>query len=140
MRLTQFGELVHESWQRIQQWYPNIGLDRFVVMPNHLHGIIVLPDIPGRQVKKDAAMSGRGAVSVPAGLSGEVALGTIIARFKYTTTRACNYALKQPGRSIWQRNYYDHIIRNEEDLYRIRAYIATNPLKWHLDQYYRSND
>jgi hypothetical protein len=61
-------------------------------------------------------------------------LGQIVAYFKYQTTKSINKVRSTPGLQVWQRSYYEHIIRNEEELNKIRYYIQTNPLKWHLDR------
>jgi putative transposase len=92
----------------------DVELDDFVIMPNHLHGIILL----GRS---EAAAAAR-------------PLGAVIRGFKSATTRAVAAAGNSLQHPLWQRNYYEHIIRNEEGLEAIRAYIADNPAKWAQDR------
>jgi REP element-mobilizing transposase RayT len=94
--------------------HPYVDLDIWVIMPDHLHGIIVLlndEDIP---------------VSVPK----RKPLGRLVGAFKTVSTKALNQRWETPGVRFWQRNYYEHIVRDERDLARIRAYIAANPRRW----------
>lgn len=129
MRLSRYGEIVNKFWHKIAGHFPNVKTDMFVVMPNHMHGIIFITD------------ERRGGVSPPNQLHrGEETsplpkriLGQIIAYFKYQTTKQVNQILNTEGTSLWQRNYYEHVIRNEDDLKQVREYIVNNPLKWELD-------
>ncbi|MFN6517217.1 MAG: transposase [Nostoc sp. CreGUA01] len=90
-------------------------LDEFVIMPNHIHGIIQLTT------------------------SGEEALSEIIRSFKTSSARRINQLRDSRGISVWQRNYYEHIIRNDEALQKIREYIFNNPLSWEQDQLHPNN-
>jgi putative transposase len=115
--LTQTGKIVNEQWYELQNRFENIEMDEFIVMPNHIHGIIVV--------------KGRGAEQSPA-----PTIGDIICAYKSITTRMCNRADNITGRMILQRNYHEHIIRNEQDLQEIREYIVNNAAKWQDDRYY----
>ena len=127
------GEKAKEFWQEIPKHFENVQLDEFMVMPNHIHGIIII---------KDETETRRGEVSSPeydknGGVTPPLqrpTLGQIVAYYKYQTTKLINQIRNIPGSSVWQRNYYEHIIRNENELYRIREYIQNNPLKWELDR------
>lgn len=99
--------------------FPNVQLDTFVVMPNHVHGIICLTAIPA---------------VVGARLPRPYTLGQIVAYFKYQSTKSINLMRGTPGVTVWQRNYYEHTIRDEESLHRIRQYILNNPARWVFDQ------
>lgn len=139
MRLNEWGHLVSDVWVEIPNHFTNIELDAFVVMPNHVHGIILIVD--GASVEAglprpyNKTMSG-----AKTHLSAETAplrkrtLGQIIAYFKYLSTRRINEICSNLGAPIWQRNYYEHIIRNEKSLDKIREYIAGNPLRWADDE------
>ncbi len=118
--LNDTGKIINKYWQSIPRYYPDVELDESVVMPNHIHGIIVIGAI------SDRAQTAANRANRPYGL-----LSQIIKSFKQITTKQirCN----MPDFS-WQRSFYDHIIRNNEDLHRIREYIQNNPLKWHLDR------
>jgi len=129
MKLNEYGKIVNECWIDIPKHFGFAELDDFVIMPNHTHGIIIInsrdkaclaPTDEYRKFGKPPAES----------------LSSIIGSFKSAVTRKINMVRSSPSRIIWQRNYFEHIIRNDNDLYRIRKYIELNPLKWQLDEYY----
>ena len=111
------------SWHRLFEHYPELKLDAFVAMPNHVHGIIVLVE-PTRAGLKPA----------PTFVYGRHGLAEIVRAFKTFSSRGINQLRGTPGRRVWQRGYYEHVIRNEADLHEIRQYIVNNPLKWDLDE------
>ena len=119
MRLNKYGVIVNDYWAEIPGHFSNVGIDVFIVIPNHVHGIIVLTD------------NRRGGETPPLR---KYTLGQVIAYFKYQTTKSINRIRNTPGTPVWQRNYYEHVIRNENDLDEIREYIVNNPLKWELDR------
>jgi putative transposase len=127
MRLNHAGELIHEIWDALSKRYDDIDLDAFVVMPNHVHGIIVLID---------ASAVGAGlALPIRRGAASNApTLGDVIRTFKSISAIQVNRLLTRTGQLLWQRNYYEHIIRNEAGLDRIRSYIAMNPQNWMMDQ------
>jgi putative transposase len=109
IRCNQTGELVAWCWGEIPHHFPHVILDAFVVMPNHVHGVLLLTDAVGAGHAQP--------------------LPTIVGSFK-------SAASARVGTSIWQRNYWEHIVRSERALNRIRRYIAENPSQWETDQYY----
>lgn len=121
MRLNRFGKAVAGVWQAIPERFSGIELDAFVVMPNHLHGILMIPYRSAREDEPEAASS-----------ADNPHLGDLIRVLKAVSTRQ----IRQMGYEsfAWQRNYYEHIIRNEDSLASIREYIVLNPLKWALDR------
>lgn len=133
MRLNAWGEIVREEWFRTAQLRPYVVLheDEFVVMPNHVHGIIW---IVGRVGATRQVAPTRVVPTSPAGPDAG-SIGAIIGQFKSAVTKRINAYWGIPGARIWQRNYYEHIIRTERALNAIRRYIAENPLRWHLDRY-----
>ena len=171
--LNSFGKIVQEEWLRTKEIRKNVDLDYHVIMPNHIHGIIIieynaneLQIIGGRDTmhrnnfnvgatrrvaQNNTPNNNIGAITqliensrdtmhrVPTertfGSPIPNSLSTIIGAFKASVTRRIN-KISWSHQSIWQRNYFEHIIRNDEDLYRIRKYIRQNPLKWQLDEYY----
>ena len=163
MRLNEIGQIVVECWNRIPQHFPSVELGESVIMPNHFHGIIswgiTETGDPHPQencnrrgeVTSPAHQSGnrtnrRGEVTSPDALNpnrrGEVpspTLGKIIAYFKYQSTKHINQHHNPLRTRIWQRNYHDHIIRDDTDLQRLREYIQINPMKWELDQLHPDN-
>lgn len=133
------GGLVQSCWEDLRQRFPGLELDAFVVMPNHVHGIIVidpvgaglaLPDMEGAVTVAGAASSAPTDNVRPGGPT----LGDIMRAFKSISAIAVNRHLGRRGQPLWQRNYYEHIIRDEEELNHIRDYIIHNPLQWMLDR------
>jgi len=110
-------EAVRSVWLGLPARFPRAVLDEFAIMPNHLHGIIILAPTPE---SKGAA-------------SGAPTLGQIIRAFKSLAAIEANRILGSSGRPFWQRNYYEHVIGDEHELNIIRQYIRDNPLKWDLD-------
>jgi len=127
MRLNPFGEIVAESWRWLATQYDYVELDAWVVMPNHLHGIIVITDGRGGLQTAPTAMQTAPAMK-------RKPIGRLIGAFKTVSTKRINEHRGTPNAPVWQRNYYERIIRGEESLNRIRQYIADNPLRWHLDR------
>jgi putative transposase len=119
--LSPFGEIARQKWVHSAVLREGVELDLFVVMPNHVHGLVVLrppprlPDLP-----RDARFASR-------------SLGALVGGFKAATSRRINDLRGTPGRPVWQRNYYDRIVRDEDELDAIRAYIGDNPSRWSQD-------
>lgn len=140
MQLSRIGEIVDACWRRIPTHFGDAYLDRYVVMPNHVHGIICLFDDQGEAFARNPGVGSqaRGAnaspLRVPRGTVGG-SLGAVVQNFKSVSTRRVNQARETPGSRLWQRNYFDRVIGDEEELGRIRKYIQENPLRWHLDKY-----
>ncbi len=128
MRLNEYGEIIQDEWLKTETVRPNIELDEFVMMPNHLHGILVLNDNTGVSHEKPGATH-RVAPTGPQ--TGSV--GAIVGQYKSIVTKRINKQRGTPGHPIWQRNYHEHIIRDEDELNRIRFYIANNPAQWDSD-------
>ncbi len=127
------GRIIAEEWQRTAELRPYVGLDVFVVMPNHLHGIIAMFDDeqrPTRRVAPAASNSGQSKTLQAR------SLGAIVGRFKGKVSRRAHNMPGNRSLMVWQRNYYEHIIRSEKSLQAIREYIAMNPSRWAEDSYY----
>ena len=123
MMLSGAGRMVEEEWLKTPAVRPQVQLDEFVVMPNHFHGIIMIRNEPTIvRATRRVAPTGPTAGSV----------GAMMAQFKSIATKR----MRALGHSsfAWQRNYYEHIVRDEDSLNRIREYILTNPLRWDLDR------
>lgn len=125
MRPNQFGEVVAGEWSKTTLVRPQVELDAFVVMPNHFHAIINL--------NEDVGATRRVALPQTAGPP-QNSIGAIVGQFKSLTTKQINRLRNTPGADVWQRNYYEHIIRNPKKFEKIRNYIVNNPLKWDFDQ------
>jgi len=122
MLRTDAGHVVQAVWDRLPAHYPHVRLDAFVIMPNHVHGVLILgSDSVGAGLK-------------PAPTERRYGLPEIVRGFKTFSARRINECRNAPGAAVWQRNYYEHVIRNEESLLRIREYIENNPLQWELDR------
>ncbi len=182
MRLNAAGNVAADSWAWLADQYDYVELDHWVIMPNHIHGIIVITDDRrgeiyhirrggsrdnrrgeiyhirrgGSRTAPTTEQSDIGARTAPtttpttpttvqSDIGGQPAptteqstptkpLGRLIGAFKTVSTRRINEQHAMAGAKFWQRNYYEHIIRNEADLDRIREYIENNPLRWELDK------
>jgi len=123
MRLDICGRIATEEWQRTADIRPNVTIDVFVVMPNHIHGIIVIDG--GRGTLQRAPT-----VAERFGKPISNSIPTIIRLFKSASTNRINEMRGAPGLPVWQRNYYEHVIRDEGDLAAVRQYIVDNPERW----------
>jgi putative transposase len=136
MNLNDYGEIAKNTWIDIPNHFSGISLDEFTIMPNHMHGIIV---IVGSAVNVDGRVNVGGADLRPLhDIQPKTPLSIIIHGFKSSTTRRIR-DLQRRGRiyaspTIWQRNYYDHIIRSEKSLDQIRNYIRNNIISWSCDK------
>ena len=143
MRLNASGRLVEDVWRELPAYYRHVVLDAFVVMPDPVHGVILFEDRAlraevevgpapeGVSLGSRSEEAGRG----PAPTTTEVprhGLSEVVRGFKSMSGRRVNELRGTPGESVWQRGYYEHVVRNEEDLNRIREYIVRNPLRWSL--------
>lgn len=144
MITNQNGNIVTNCWFDLINHYEDIVLDIFVVMPNHFHGIIVITGKDDNDINGCDATVGANHVRAIHELPlhefprqrRKMLLSKIMGRFKMVTSKQINLSRKTPGVPVWQRNYYEHIIRNEESYNEIAEYICTNPLKWKDDRYY----
>jgi REP element-mobilizing transposase RayT len=129
MRRNALGDIVHAEWYATERVRPEVRLDAFVVMPNHLHGILEIIDVGARRRLAPT----EGARSRPRGPA-PGSVGAILGQIKSLTKKAINKARGTPGRPVWQPNYHEHVIRDENELQRIREYIFNNPLRWPWDR------
>jgi REP element-mobilizing transposase RayT len=130
MQLSRVGEIIGTEWSKTPGIRPGVELDDYVIMPNHLHGIVIIGE-PRRGVSQYAPTENK---PFKALRSPSQTLGAIMRGFKSATTKRINLLRVAPGAPVWQRNYYEHIIRNDVDLHRIRTYITNNPLQWAIDE------
>ncbi len=134
MLISQSGKVILESWNAIPLHFAHVALDSFVVMPNHIHGILMLLDDPAgtacRAPTEKPGINAQERMSNP--ISGS--LPTIIGSFKAAVSKRINELRNTPGASFWQRGYYEHVIRNEIELNSKCEYILNNPFKWELDR------
>ena len=126
MELNTYGLFAHKEWFHTAAANLHVELheDELIIMPNHIHGIIWITEVGATVPVARQTKSGLDSCS----------LGAIIGQYKSRTTKYINKLRKNSGQSIWQRNYYDRIIRNQKELQSIRKYIENNPLQWEVDQ------
>ncbi|HMB15480.1 MAG TPA: transposase [Pelovirga sp.] len=145
LRLNVFGEIVQKCWVDMPNHFPNVELDVFTVMPNHVHGIIMIndpvgerhasPDFPIR-IMTQAGANGRATHASPLRGAGPIprSIGAMVGAFKSAVTKHINHQRNNPGAPVWQRNYYERVIRDEAELHAVRQYINDNPIKWAEDE------
>jgi REP element-mobilizing transposase RayT len=132
--LSQSGQLVEQTWLEIPLHFPRVMLDAYVIMPNHVHGILNIND--------DRAVGATHASPLqPSGAHGPMSqsIGAIVGSFKSAATKRIHELGFVNQKIIWQRNYYEHVIRDGEDYQRVFNYIETNPGNWEHDSEYASN-
>ena len=144
--LNEFGRIAEEEWLRNAEVRKNIGLDLHVIMPNHIHGIIVIekkgdpargkassctgepagrPEIDPDRPFNISELENIDSFSLKSGT-----IGAILGQYKSIVSKRINALRRTPKKPVWHRNYFEHIIRDEEELKRIRKYIENNPLEW----------
>ena len=131
IRLNAYGVIVETTWQWLADQYPYLTLDEWVVMPNHLHGVLVIHD-----AEEDCRRGGsRTALTrtAPTDPVKRKPLGRLLGAFKTVSSKQINKVRNTSGAMVWQRNYYEHIIRNDDDHKRIDFYIASNIDNWAND-------
>ena len=138
--LTDVGEVAQQCWDSIQRHFHNVELGEYVIMPNHVHGVIFLREIPCRDEVTSSLRDDSEIEFGKSTIKRSPTLGQIIAFYKYQSTKIINAIRDTPGMRFWQRNYYEHIIRDDKDLDRICKYIANNVVKWSEDKENPDND
>jgi len=145
MSLSYIGKTIELEWLRTKELRSYVELDEYVIMPNHFHGIIIINSIEAtgsvvlnNNPIRNSIVENRSTPKMTQRVISTTlqpnSLGSIIGQFKSACTKRIRQ--KENHNFAWQANYYDHIIRNQKDLDRIREYIQNNPLKWELDKYY----
>ena len=140
INLSQIGQMVEACWYSIPNKSNNIELDEFILMPNHLHGIVLIYEAPGKgeafsgmNTSQSVLNSENASPLQPRGKQSG-SLSAVVQNFKSVSTRRVNQKYFKSGNKIWQRNYYERIIRNDRELNAIRQYILENPLNWEMDK------
>ena len=158
MELNQYGIIAYHEWVKLPERFHNVELDVFQIMPNHMHGIIILENVGAglapalstkgaseRVAPREMHDVGAGlAPSMSEGTTARVAptsvrLGDIIGAYKSLVANACLEIYKSNDETmgkLWQRNYHEHIIRDQQAYLKISEYIRTNPLRWMEDKFY----
>ena len=130
MFLNELGDTVMKCWDSIPTHFPHVETDEFIVMPNHAHGIIVLSGVGAQFIApfRKTTTENQGV------MNHAPTVGKIVRAFKARCTHMINNVRNTPGLPVWQRNYYEHVIRDEKELDAIREYIRFNPQKWDEDE------
>ncbi|MFH1093942.1 MAG: transposase [Candidatus Omnitrophota bacterium] len=121
MAISVCGIICRECWLDLPNHYNNIIIDTFIIMPNHIHGILIIDDLNKREGYK------------PSPTDKSYLLSEIIRGFKTFSSKRINKIINKDNKFKWQRSFYDHIIRNDKSLYNIREYIANNSAMWEKD-------
>jgi REP element-mobilizing transposase RayT len=132
MQLSEAGRIVQSVWDGLAQFYRGVESDAFVIMPNHVHGIVVIRATVG--AIHESPLPPDPSEPVRIGDRRRMLLSKIVGRFKMVTAKKINATRETPGKPVWQRNYYEHIIRHEASLNRVRQYITNNPARWDFDR------
>lgn len=130
--LTAMGRVAEECWIEIPEHFPFVALDAFVIMPDHIHGIVVITDAavnPATRPTHASPVPWPPSTSHPRGPA-PGSLAAIVGSFKAAASRRINHRRGTPGAPVWQRNYYERIIRDDRALREIRRYIIRNPATW----------
>ncbi len=128
MILNDLSMIVRDEWKNSFELRSNIKPDQYVIMPNHFHGTVWITPARSRGTARRAPTTEQFGKPVSGSLP------TFIRAFKSATTRRINQLRNTQGTQIWQRNYYEHVIRNETELRKLREYILNNPKKWEIDR------
>jgi putative transposase len=129
MRLNAAGDSAMQCWQAIPDHFPHAESDEWVIMPNHVHGIVLIVDVPVG-AKNFSPLQQPNFSPLQPGTSKTI--GSIVRGFKIGVTKWMRN--NTPIHDVWQRNYWEHVVRNESELDRIREYIRNNPVRWELDK------
>jgi putative transposase len=138
MHLNAAGQMVHSSWEQLPERWPCLILDAFVVMPNHFHGILWIEEDGFGLINSDGKVVGQdGHADAPT-------LGEVVGGWKSLTTHRYIQGVRGAGwlpfaGRLWQRSFYDHIVRDEASFWTIQEYVATNPQRWEGDQLHPDN-
>jgi putative transposase len=129
MILNEYGSIVRDVWEDLPDRVSDIDLDEYIIMPNHFHAIISIDKSPeSTEIQKDLDVDDIKARR-------KMILPKVVGRFKMLTAKAINQSREIEG-SFWQRNYYERVIRSEEDCQIVRQYIINNPVKWEMDEHH----
>ena len=158
MHLNDLGKIIQDCWLQIPENYKDVKLDDFIIMPNHIHGIIwivgaihespkekrkIYESIESKPTIHESSkenlitqQSNRVIRELPLRIERrKMLISKVIGKFKMNSSKSINIFNDKQGSHVWQRGYYDHIIRNETDLNNTKMYIQTNPLNWETDEY-----
>lgn len=112
MHVNTWGNIAHDIWLKIPQHFSSVKIDTHIIMPNHMHGIVILTE------------------------DGKIKFGTVVGSYKSAVSKHINVAHNPEKHIIWQRGFYDHIVQHEREYQNIQKYIMANPARWREDRFY----
>ena len=133
LALNDFGRMVDSEWLKTTEIRKNVILDKYIVMPNHFHGIVLITENDSGKARL-ATTKYNVSIKMEFGKPKPGSLPVIVGAFKSAVARQINLIRNTPGNEIWQHNYYERVVRNPDELHRIREYILANPLRWQTDK------
>lgn len=136
MVLNEAGNILLATWGKLPERYPNVVTDERVVMPNHFHGVLFIVDDSVGAVHEPPLRKPEREYETPEEYRlrrRRMLLPRVVGYFKMNTAKAINLISSSSGAPVWQRNYYEHVIRTDDELARIRSYIYYNPHQWKQD-------
>lgn len=140
MILNEYGQIAHSLWAGLIERFPNMELDVFQIMPNHIHAIIALNEPVGATLAVAQNTVDQNDADIRAGASpAPTTVSDIVGAYKSLVANGCLEIYKSKNETmgkLWQRNYWEHIIRNEQSYQSISEYIINNPKKWNDDKFY----
>jgi REP element-mobilizing transposase RayT len=137
MQLSTIGEIVLQGWNDSFVMRKELFCDKFIVMPNHIHGIVIIRKTDNTH---NAETHRRGNVETYGRASLRAkSISSFVAGFKSAMTKRINEFRQTPGVPVWQDRFYDHIIRDEKSLHKTREYVVNNPMNWENDEINQSN-
>ncbi len=134
MILSDIGKIVLREWNESFNIRSELFCDCFVIMPNHIHAVVVIKNT--HDVEAHCRVSLQQQCKKPVAVRRPKSVSSFVAGFKSSATKQINMFRKTPGMALWQLRFHDHIIRNVNELQRIRQYILNNPVKWQDDKFY----
>ncbi len=139
MKLTDFGKIISEEWQKSWKIRPEFQFHEWIVMPNHFHAIIQIKiENSTESLATSIVQDDRGILPIEKRMRPK-SISSLMAGFKSSTTKRINQVRDTPQHPVWQRCFYDYIIRNEIAFQRVENYIRNNPIAWHQDQLHPQN-
>jgi putative transposase len=134
MQINASGKIAAACWEAIPAHFPRVECDAFVVMPNHIHGIVAIVENISGVGAQHAAPIPQPTQGITSNNVASGSIGAVVRSFKSAVTRQINLLDNTPGEIIWQRNYHEHIIRSESSLNTLRQYVEQNPARWNEDK------
>ncbi|HWR66465.1 MAG TPA: transposase [Bellilinea sp.] len=132
VKLSDLGRIAENEWQRLEKRFQYIQLGARIIMPNHVHGIITINFNEANLLQKKNGVNRAGIEQFGSPVAGSIA--TIVRSYKSLVTQRYQWFTQSRFAKVWQRGFYDHVIRSEKDMENVENYILNNPIKWSEDE------